>query len=328
MRRPPPWWAALLGLVHVVAIGGAVAAQTPASAPSTPAVLLDRSAARVGEEVVATLTGWPGRSVTLSICGNQALRGSQDCNLVGSETESLQRDGSPSLAALPVAAPPMPCPCVVRASNRTNDIIAFAPLEVVGHPTGPLVEPAGFEPLRVAVDAERSSEGLLDRLRSALGGPTAYDVTVTVQNRSGSELDGVTVRGAVRRGTGDDDGAVDATDLTFPPVGALAGGERWTDTARVVLPAPALGRFTLTAVAAGAGPAATATDRVRPLPLLFFVVLVLFVTDVAAIAGRRLKRRQDARAAGVDVGEDDGPLDPDDRVPHGSSSPGATPLFT
>jgi hypothetical protein len=301
------WVAPLLVVLHLLVLGGSVAAaQVTAGdgAAGDPAIAVNKTSVSPGEGVVVTLTDWPGRAVTISVCGNNALRGSQDCNMVESETESLSRDGSPSLAALPVGLPPVHCPCVLRASSRTNDIVLFAPIEIVGHPTGPLIEPPGFKPLSIDVDLARAPAGIVTGLRSALGGPTPYAVTVTVRNLTGGPLSGVTVSGAVQRG-----GGSDAAGVKFEPAGDLAAGETWRKTETVTLPAPAVGKFKLVATASGGGSPVEAQDSIRRLPWLFVVVVLVFGADVTAIAVRKWQKVQAERTGDPD-GED--PADEDD----------------
>ena len=311
--------AAIVAILHVAIVGGAVVAQVPDGATlAAPDMFLDRTAGAPGDAVFVTLTGWPGRAVTLTICGNQALRGSQDCNMVRSESESLNRDDTPTVAHLPIYAPPLPCPCVVRATTRTNEVVDFAPIEIIGHPIAPLVEPEVFDPLSITMQTKRARTGLIDTVRSALGGPTAYDVTVTVQNRSGSLVSGVTVSGAVGRGN-DVDG--DSAGLQFAPAADLAPGEQRTESSRVSVPAPAVGSFTLSAVAAGGGPVATASDSVKHVPFPLLILLAVLAGDLVAIVMRRRRKRLEDRADEGDEPEDDEVVDAMDdatRVPVGA----------
>lgn len=295
MRRRLAVGVLVLGL-HAVAVASAVAAQAPSTPEASPTITADRQSARVGERVLFTLTGWEGRVVTVSVCGNQALRGSQDCNMSASEARSLRRDGSPTLGEFPLAAPALPCPCVLRASSTSNDVIAFVPIEIIGHPIGPLVEPAGFEPLDLDVRVAEAEAGLVSRVRSALGGPTPYDVTVTLKNRSGSAVSDVSVSGALGR-----DRRSDAAGIEFAPAGDLAGGASWTDTARVVVPAPAVGSFVLTASSAGGGPSVDAETSIRRVPLLMIVLIALLVGDVTAIVMRWRAKRQDRDGDDADL---------------------------
>jgi hypothetical protein len=282
----------LLGLlVALIAVSGASASAGDVGAPSFPTIELDRTAAGIGEEVVVTLRGWPDRVVTLSVCGNLARRGSVDCNQVASQGVALNRDGSPTLTGFAVPTPPTTCPCVIRASSTRQDAVAVAPIELHGVPVGPLVGTAADPPVRVSLGARRATGGLIGSLRSALGGPTTYEVTVLVHNRSAETLTAVAVAGAATRG-GDDVGA-----LTLPAPGPLEPGATWEQVVRSTLPAPVVGTFGWEVTASGAGPAAHAelARGIRPVWLL--VLGLVLVLDVGAIAWRWIGRRRRKRRA-------------------------------
>lgn len=279
-----------LGLVAALVAVGSGTSAGDVVAPAFPTIELDRTAASLGEEVVVTLTGWPDRVVTLSVCGNLARRGSVDCNQVASQGVALDRDGSPTLTGFAVPAPPTTCPCVIRASSTRQDAVAVAAIELVGVPVGPLVGEAADSPVRVSLGARRATGGLIGSVRAALGGPTTYEVTVLVHNRSAETLDDLALAGATTRGGGD----VGALDLPSP--GTLEPGATWEQVVRSTLPAPVVGTFRWEVTASGAGPTAHAELARGVRPIWLFVLALVFVLDLGAIIWRRLGRRRTRRS--------------------------------
>ncbi|MFV2083996.1 hypothetical protein [Micromonospora sp. LOL_021] len=100
-------------LALILAAGAGGLPSTPATA-TAPQVAVAPAAALVGATVTVTLAGWPTGTVQLEICGNQARRGALDC-ATGSARQLYVADRQPVSARLTVAAPPVACPCVVRA---------------------------------------------------------------------------------------------------------------------------------------------------------------------------------------------------------------------
>ena len=225
--------------------------------------------------MLVTIDGFEGGAVTMSVCGNLAARRSMDCNLTGSEARRLNRDGSPTIADLPVAVPPTSCPCVVVASTRGFAELATTPIEIIGHPVGPIVAPEQFEPLVVTVDAKKAPRGILAALRSSLGGPTTYAVTVTVRNPTTATMSNITVAGAAGRSRDDD-----VADLTFPPIAELAPGQTWTHTVRGRGARPGARRRRVRVTTSGAGPSVTAEESSSSLPVLLVIVALVFLVDV------------------------------------------------
>lgn len=307
-RRVGP---SLAGAGAVVAV--AVAVATSMGAPTAdaqdvegPTVALDRPTAAPGEQVVVGLRAWSSDVVTLAVCGNRAERGTSDCNVVNSQGVRTVRDGDATAASFLVSAPPVPCPCVVRASSTEGDEVATAPLEVVGHPTGstpraPAALPGGEPLLDLSIDARPARVGLLQRLRAALGGPTTYDVTVAVRNLSGEVLSDISLSGSAGRSIG----GVVAT-VYLPPLVALDPWSTWEEVVTVELPAPAIGGYTWQITASGTGPPARAEEQARLAPLGLLLLAAALVGDVVAMVVRAARARRARR-------------------PHGSVVSGATP---
>ena len=274
--------------------GGVASAQEQPTQASTsgPTVLLASDQLRAGDRLDFTIDGFEGTSVIISVCGNGALRGSVDCNMVESEGLRLDRDGNSTNSSVPVAVPPAPCPCIVRVSDSENTQIAVAPLVIIDHPVAPLVPPAKFvQPLVVTVTAVESPASLSNRLRSSAGGRTVYDVTVNVRNRSTQNVTGVRVSGFGGRSTNDERVTL---ELTEP--GAIGPGQTWTETVLTAVPAPVWGTFHWQATASGIGPSVIGATTTSQQPWLLILLIVVLVIDALILLVRlvqRLRRRGD-----------------------------------
>lgn len=284
---------AALAALTLAVIGG-VAGAGRASAQSTvsgPTVSLDVYEVAPGDQIVVTIDGFDARGVTISVCGNEARRGSADCNMPQSEGRGVQQDGTPTLAALPVYAPPVPCPCVVRVSTSTNDQVAVVPITIIGHPVAPVVNPDAPDrvPLDISVVANASNGGFSDVVRSSLGGASHYEVTVTVRNRSTDRVGGIGLTGSAGRNA---DEQLLTLDLGTPDL--LEAGETWQETIPAEIPALTFGDVEWQVTATSSGPSVTATDTTESIPWLLWLFGVILVVDLLLLLvrfGMRLARR-------------------------------------
>jgi hypothetical protein len=277
-------------VVIVLVIGLALVGAPRAGAGGSddlPAISLSERAVHPGDHVLVTITGFTAPAVTLTVCGNLAARRSMDCNQTGSEGRRLNGQPGATVAEMPIGAPPATCPCVLVVSTTDFAQVASAPIEILGHPTGPVVGLDQLEALRVEVHATKAPRGVGATVRGWLGGPTAYDVEVAVSNRSAATLSDITVAGAAGR-NGDEDG----TDIPLPTIDTLGPGERWTHTAHVTVPSPILTDVHVEVTASGTGPSVTAEHSQRNLPPLLLVLLLVLIADLIAIIGRRVHQRR------------------------------------
>jgi sortase A len=313
--------AAVLLVAFGCSAGVALGQQAPVGYPT---ITLDRSVVHPGDHVVVQFHNWNAHFVTLSVCGNLARRGSADCDLVNSQGVPITRYSLETLTDFVVTAPPSTCPCVVRASNSDQTEIAYAPITLVGVPTGPVVSPSDFSPLEVNLAVKRVHGGLGAALRSSLGGPTAYDISLFVRNKSAEALTDVRPYGWAGRSKTDQ-----ARTLDFPPVGELGPGQSWSHTVRRSTPAPQLGMFYWEVTVSGAGPSVHRESVTRDTPWLLLIVVAVIIGDLAAIVLRRLKARheqgrpQSVEGADADGAESPGPADDRAREAELSSYPRA-----
>jgi hypothetical protein len=232
---------------------------------------------------VVTITGFTAPGVTITVCGNEARRGSADCNMTASEGRGLDRDGNPTVASLPVNAPPAPCPCVIRVSTASNDQIAVVPIRIVGHPTAP-VESADVPervPLDVSIVVNESNDGFADVARASLGGAGTYEAMVTVRNRTTEPIERIRLDGSAGRDT---DEQLVVLELDAPT--AMQAGETFSQTVSAEIPALVFGEVEWRVAVSGAGPTVTATDTTRAVPWLLWTLGAILVIDLLILLAR------------------------------------------
>ena len=263
---------------------------TVGSVLTGPEVVVDPQRAALGERFTLTITGFGATSVTVSLCGNGALRGSADCNMIASTGLRLNDDDSPTIAVIPVVAPPMPCPCVVRVSSPTNDEIAVTPVTVVGHPVEETVDSGVPDTSIVAsIRARRRDDGAWRRFLSSLGGDTRFEVTVSVTNTSAAALDGVTVDAVVGRG-----GTEIVAAIPTAAPGSIGPGRTWQYVTQVTVPGREFGTLSWRVEAAVAGRTSSDSSTTSHRPAL---LMLLAIALVAYVAFRMLRARVRHHAA-------------------------------
>jgi len=253
---------------------------------SGPTVVPDRYEMAPGERVQMTIAGFRSDVVNMTFCGNEGRRGSTDCNVRGTQAHETNDDGTPTPAEMPVSAPPVPCPCILRVSSVDNLEVAVAPITLIGHPVADVVGGSEFaKPLSVDIVANPASTGLSSDLRSSLGGATTYDVTVQVANRATFPIPAVAVSSSYIRQNYDDTRSID-----LPVPGLLEPGETWEQTVQVEVPSPTFGDVEWSATASGQGPTVTATDSTTSTPILLIVFGLILAIDLLILLVRQLMR--------------------------------------
>lgn len=287
MRTParPLTPAVVLGLL--VAVGLSTPGLASSSSFSAPSVELDRYEFAPDALVILTIAGFQARAVTVTVCGNDGRRGSADCNMTAGEGVGLDGNGGSQLVQMPIAAPPVACPCIIRVSSQNNDEIAVAAITLIGHPVDLVV--GGSTPtqtLVASIVAERASTGTLGWLRSSLGAATTYDVTVTVRNSSTVAVGKIAIDATVGRGDGD----IQRTLVIEPPA-EIGPGETWEQVVQAELPAPVYGNAEWRVDVSSEGPTVTATDATSHMPGLLILFAAVFVLDVLVLAVRLFRHR-------------------------------------
>ncbi|TGA83225.1 hypothetical protein E4099_32360, partial [Streptomyces palmae] len=144
-----------------------------------PSVTVSPKETGAGGTVTVRGTGWrPGVLLTLLICGQNMIGGTNSCANAHGRAVTTNADGSFS-RRLPVVDPPKPCPCVVHVATATGAAAgADAALKVTGHPVAPLPRDTGGERLSVLAARLDGSSGLL----TWFGAPARRRLVVTVGN--------------------------------------------------------------------------------------------------------------------------------------------------
>ncbi|MFR0353009.1 hypothetical protein [Streptomyces sediminimaris] len=172
------WTAAVLALLLLAVTAG------PARADG-PAVKLSRSQAGTGGSITVSGTGWrPHALLMMLICGRSVpargvIGGTNSCANADGRAVTTDAKGS-FRRKLPVAEPPVPCPCVVHVATVTGaDAVADAVFQVAGHAVEPL--PADTSGGRLSVLTEPRLDGS-GGLLTWFGAPPARTLVLTVGN--------------------------------------------------------------------------------------------------------------------------------------------------
>jgi hypothetical protein len=295
--------ALLLGFTVFTRAAGAEAEDGTVSGPR---ITVDDSDVASGDLVWVTLDGFQSGSVTVAVCGNEARRGSGDCNMIRSKGIRLMMN--PTVSRFVISEPSTDCPCILRAASPDNTEIAVVPITLRDHPVSPVVGGPDLNGpfVAVSISAHTKQAGLFAGIRPSLGGPLTYEVTVTVKNLMPEALHQVRLTGSVGRNADDN-----LSELALGDPGIIDVGQTWSRTVPVVVPAPSFGGVEWRVTASGAGPTVSATTHTRHRPLLLMVVLMLLIIDIGLLLMRLAIRRRIARAERADAlrGEPGEPLD-------------------
>ncbi|WP_435859279.1 hypothetical protein [Streptomyces neyagawaensis] len=164
----------------------------PAVAADGPAVTLSKSQAGTGGSLTVTGSGWRSRALLMIlICGRSTPSrgvsgGTDSCANADGRAVTADAEGDFS-RRVPVAEPPVPCPCVVRVATITGKKAeAFAAFQVAGHSVEPLPPEATGGRLSVLTDTElRGTSGLL----TWFGAPATRELVLTVGNVGASPVE-------------------------------------------------------------------------------------------------------------------------------------------
>ncbi|MFJ2268410.1 hypothetical protein ACIOHO_18900 [Streptomyces sp. NPDC087849] len=175
---------ALLPALLLLSATGADAAGTRA-AEAKPAVTLSKQQAGKGGEITVKGSGWrPGTLLMMLICGRSTpdrgvIGGTNSC--ANAEGRAVTTDAKGGFGRkMPVAEPPVPCPCVVHVATVTGEqATADAVFVVAGHPVAALPKETGGG--RLAVLAATRLEGDSGIL-TWFGAPPARQLVFTVGN--------------------------------------------------------------------------------------------------------------------------------------------------
>ncbi|MDC0767935.1 hypothetical protein [Streptomyces sp. HD] len=178
-----PAWPALVAVLALLLLP--MAAVGASAADGQPAVKLSKSQAGTGGSITVTGSGWRARALLMIlICGQSVpssgvTGGTNSCANADGRAVTTDAEGRFS-RKLPVAEPPVPCPCVVHVATVTGAKgEADAIFQVAGHAVEPLpAEPAGGR-LSVLTDTRLDGAG---GLLTWFGAPPSRTLVFTVGN--------------------------------------------------------------------------------------------------------------------------------------------------
>lgn len=269
-------------------------ARTPADPPT---ITIARSQWALGEKMVVRGASWPAGVVSLQICGSNGIHGTKDCDMPSSRTVGVGSGGEFGLQ-LTVAAPPVPCPCVVQARAVTGETVVVAPIDLPEHTFDENFAQKPNKPSATTLSVTMSLKTPRS-WRDYVGVSPPRMVRVTVTN-TGSLATG--------------DGSIDLTvGKDFPPLGygtilrfdSIAPGDSTELTTTLPLDSFAYGDYWVKAeVASPRAQAATgAMTSTFPSGALAGLVGLVLLLDIAVV--RKVRRR--SRAAREALA--DAPLD-------------------
>ncbi len=273
----------------VIAVVAGALAPDPTGAQEAPAVFPVVPAAEPGQKIQVDLVGWPVGGVDVTVCGNEARRGSVDCVLAGSTTTEIRADGR-GAAGLTIAVPPVPCPCVIRASTNAGGLVAVAPFEVIGAPVEPIPQPAiaaGFPPEGLTVTAEVEAE---PSLAAAFGAEARRTLTVVVRNDAAVASPPLSIDTAVGRS------AESGEPLAVVELGRLEPGAQESVEVPFILDPPAYGDYVAFGRVLGANTAVPFAVTTGNVLWGWAAVLVVAMGAVVVVVARRMRRMR--RSAG------------------------------
>jgi hypothetical protein len=272
-----------------------------ATAASRASIDIAPAAGDLGELVLVTTRDWPKGLATFSVCGNAARRGSQDCELRNAYVVNVPTNGMLQVR-LPLVAPPVPCPCVVRVATTDNALAVTMPVDIRGVPVSDV-------PLSPTVSTSADSVVVETRLveprqawpaswAAPFAGPVHRRLVVTVENRSEAPTAPLKVVAGVGRDI--DDGEALPTRV----IGVLDPGTTRTVSIPVDVGAPTWGDYVVFGRVFGLDAPLTFHEEFDTdlwgLELVL-PMLLLVVAQVVRHRRRRARRATAARTATADV---------------------------
>ncbi|GHC67516.1 hypothetical protein GCM10010507_51920 [Streptomyces cinnamoneus] len=279
------------GIAAVPAVAAATATASAAAfaqRAEAPGVTLDHPEAARGASVTVSGKGWrPGALLTLLVCGQNMIGGTNACANAEGRTVTTAPDGT-FRRVLPVAAPPEPCPCVVHVATVTGEpAAADAAFSVTGHPVEPLPQRTGGERLSV-LDARLEGGG---SLLTWFGAPPKRRLVVTVANLGPTPA----VDPAFRLGTSR--GVLAPSWEDRPWRGTVAAGSKERVSLDVELAAGAYGDYLVSLQYGGTVLVEQPWDVSRPWGVTLFWILLCVVVPLAVFrAGMAVVDRLRPRA--------------------------------
>ncbi|MET7681970.1 hypothetical protein [Streptomyces sp. NPDC005423] len=273
----------------------------PAGAAGRPSVEVSTSQAGTGGSVTVSGSGWRAHALLMMlVCGQSSpsqgvIGGTNSCANAQGRAVTTDAKGGFS-KKLPVAEPPVPCPCVIHVATVTG---ATASADAVFHVAGHAVKPLPAEPAagRLSVLTETRLDGS-SGLLTWFGAPPSRRLVFTVGNAGSGPVRNPVFQVGVAHGVF----APQWDDQEWR--GTLAPGGKAEIGLPVGLSAGAHGDYTVSLRYAGRTLAEQPWGVGRPWGVTLFWVLLCVVVPAAvfragmAVVDRLRPRRRPGRSTG------------------------------
>lgn len=275
------------GLATTVLVVAAAPSATAQDEP--PAITVDKTGVADGEPLLVQGTGWTGTDlVYVELCGNGGRGGSRNCDQAGATLAGVSTTGTFG-AHITAAAPPVPCPCVVKATSQATQAAATVPIGVQDVPVVALDDQEEMHRIERAVritDVELRGAG---PWTAWLGAGAERTLAFTLENTGDVDIHDPAITIAIGKG------ATPAGVVRPPEVGTIAAGESLDVEVAVRFDALAFGGHSaLVRVDGFADPtSATAKTSIYPWALIAFG-LVLVQLALLRIRNRIRRRFEGA----------------------------------
>jgi hypothetical protein len=291
---------AIAAFVVTVGLGAGVGATRAAAGQSTVNTMMSvtPSDSSIGDVLRVDLSGWPEGNVTAAVCGNDARRGSTDCDLIGAGSIRIGPSGAEALTVT-VQSPPVGCPCVVRAAMTDGSVVRTAPITVEGVPTGVNIPaaagPASTDALGVTAAVTNAALGWPESWSAAFGGPAHKVLVLTMHNHSLGTISGLRVVGEFGHVHTDEGQPLAAV---VPPI---AAGETRVVRVPFTIAAPAWGTYSVHGTVYGLAAPVTfgLTTENEPWALELALPLALLLAAQLIRHRDRVRRQREAGVAAV-----------------------------
>ncbi len=284
MNLRPVLGAAATALVMAAGLG----AGTPAVADDrTPVVVLDSATTSVGADLVAHGAGFtPGTLVLGELCGNEARRGSADCDQASAVNVGVGPAGN-FTAHIRVSPPPTPCPCVVRLTAIGGTASATTPVTVVGAPVAdPSSGPVEFPAVVRALEVTKVSVEDTGSWTEWFGASPSRVLVVTLRNSGTVAVDDPPIVLAVGKG------AHPTGEVDSPKLGTLQPDEAREYRIPFELGPMAFGTYTIRGAIPGLADPLEFSGHTTSYPWALIIIPVAVVVQWLLLRGRnRLRDR-------------------------------------
>ena len=276
----------VMSVALVIGIAGTAGAQVQATASVEP------SSASIGAPITVSGSGFaPGTLVSVELCGNEARRGSADCDQSSAVDAGVSSAGEVAVQLI-LGTPPSPCPCVVKLTGLSSSASATVPITVQGAPV------ADRETLDAQFPDVTRQLAVVDAHFDGAGPWTAWfgaspkrTLIYTVENTGNVAVQDSPVIVALGKG-GNPTGIVRP-----PPLGTLQPGESRTYRADVSLGPFAFGEYRAVGRIPGFAEPVTFTASTTTYPWALGLIVAVGLLEFMLIKMRNWARARVATTA-------------------------------